>query len=486
MTRLDLGEIMQGERGTGTYTWIFPDNLTSPASILSAAITAVMRNIDTGAVTAVTGTLTGTAATTFTWARSAADSGTAGAFAVVFRAVVGGVDTYTLEAHLVVADNPAVDTVAGPALVGLPTDHAAWVAAGSAGGALGTAAYQAATAFEGALGNPATTGFLLSSTTGGTRSWITPPTATDRVAKAGDTMTGTLVLDPGIDDTANIFKIKVTDTDNSDFNFNISSAVFSGVTDIVCNWGFNNAVAGAADATEHAWYLQLENNYNFSSAVWAEYHLNLFPVGGTAFRPFQFQYKIDGSFGILSFRGTEFYFNSIDAADDSLTISGLGTVDKTIKLSGFLNLNPKLASGEGMKIVGGSSVTVFGLDTNSNQITWKGGITGWRDAANTTIMELNTTSKSLTVNGNFNVLMATATQYGIFVRPAVASTGDLISLRNSSNVIQFGVKSDGKILTNQTAANAATPSGATSKQLPIYDAAGTLLGYIPVYAAAWT
>lgn len=40
---------------------------------------------------------------------------------------------------------------------------------------LGTAATAAASAFENALGNPATNGYLLSSTTGGTRSWIAPP-----------------------------------------------------------------------------------------------------------------------------------------------------------------------------------------------------------------------------------------------------------------------------------------------------------------------
>ena len=39
---------------------------------------------------------------------------------------------------------------------------------------LGTAATQASTAFETALGNPSTSGYVLSSTTGGVRSWIAP------------------------------------------------------------------------------------------------------------------------------------------------------------------------------------------------------------------------------------------------------------------------------------------------------------------------
>lgn len=38
---------------------------------------------------------------------------------------------------------------------------------------------------------------------------------------------------------------------------------------------------------------------------------------------------------------------------------------------------------------------------------------------------------------------------------------------------------------SNSAANTNTPSGATAHQLPIYDASGTLLGYIPIYAAAW-
>jgi len=50
---------------------------------------------------------------------------------------------------------------------------------------------------------------------------------------------------------------------------------------------------------------------------------------------------------------------------------------------------------------------------------------------------------------------------------------------------QFAVGSDGKIRTNQAAANVATPSGATAYAMPIYNASGTLLGYIPVYAAQW-
>ena len=125
---INLRKITQGERGTLTFTWEFPENLTSPASISGAAITATMTDED-GATTAVSGTLTGTAATTCTWALSDGDSGTAGTFTVLFAAVVTGVTTYTLEATLEVIANPAVTGTQNDPLVSIPADDADWLAA---------------------------------------------------------------------------------------------------------------------------------------------------------------------------------------------------------------------------------------------------------------------------------------------------------------------------------------------------------------------
>lgn len=50
---------------------------------------------------------------------------------------------------------------------------------------------------------------------------------------------------------------------------------------------------------------------------------------------------------------------------------------------------------------------------------------------------------------------------------------------------QFMIKGDGDICTNQATANTNTPAGATAYKLAIHDKDGTLIGYIPVYAAAW-
>ncbi|MBK7179770.1 MAG: hypothetical protein IPH82_21760 [Chloroflexi bacterium] len=80
-----------------------------------------------GVTTAVSGTLTGTAATTCTWALSAGDSGTAGTFTVLFQAIVTGVTTYTLEATLEVIANPAVTGTQNDPLVSISAADAAWV-----------------------------------------------------------------------------------------------------------------------------------------------------------------------------------------------------------------------------------------------------------------------------------------------------------------------------------------------------------------------
>jgi len=68
---------------------------------------------------------------------------------------------------------------------------------------------------------------------------------------------------------------------------------------------------------------------------------------------------------------------------------------------------------------------------------------------------------------------------------AASQTADQIQSKNSAGTVEFAVGAGGKLKTNQAAANTHTPSGATAKQLPIYDAAGFLLGYIPIYGSAW-
>lgn len=73
----------------------------------------------------------------------------------------------------------------------------------------------------------------------------------------------------------------------------------------------------------------------------------------------------------------------------------------------------------------------------------------------------------------------------LVAQEAASQTADAVQTKNSSNTVQFAIGAGGKMKTNQATANTHTPSGATAKQLPIYDTAGTLLGYIPIYGSAW-
>jgi|JI10StandDraft_1071094.scaffolds.fasta_scaffold202791_3 hypothetical protein len=82
------------------------------------------------------------------------------------------------------------------------------------------------------------------------------------------------------------------------------------------------------------------------------------------------------------------------------------------------------------------------------------------------------------------------------ITPYLAATGsgtkNLIDLGTNTaadgggtHTTAFAIGSDGKIKTDQAGANTNTPSGATAHAMPIYNVAGTLLGYIPIYASAW-
>lgn len=62
--------------------------------------------------------------------------------------------------------------------------------------------------------------------------------------------------------------------------------------------------------------------------------------------------------------------------------------------------------------------------------------------------------------------------------------GKPLRIRNTSNDV-FLINGQGHIETNQSSANTNTPTGATAHQLAIYDEAGSLLGYIPIYGSAW-
>lgn len=132
---IDFGTIKQGSRPTVTFTWPLPSG-HAPTDFSGAALTGTMLNINTNDVTSITGTLTVTDGTarTITWEMTAADTGTDGPYGVTLKAVIAGLPVYTLFGRLVIEDNPSVNAVSNPALVGVSTDEAAWLTAAETAG----------------------------------------------------------------------------------------------------------------------------------------------------------------------------------------------------------------------------------------------------------------------------------------------------------------------------------------------------------------
>lgn len=67
---------------------------------------------------------------------------------------------------------------------------------------------------------------------------------------------------------------------------------------------------------------------------------------------------------------------------------------------------------------------------------------------------------------------------------ASAAGSKLLDLQVAAST-QFAIGKGGQIRTNQATTNTNTPTGATAKKLEIFDASGTSLGFIPIYASAW-
>lgn len=82
-------------------------------------------------------------------------------------------------------------------------------------------------------------------------------------------------------------------------------------------------------------------------------------------------------------------------------------------------------------------------------------------------------------NTQLKVVPNSASLVSILSKGAAAQTANLFECRNSSDALLFGIEADGDIRTSRSAA--ATTLGSVTDRLPIYDAAGSLIGYIPIY-----
>lgn len=309
------------------------------------------------------------------------------------------------------------------------------------------------------------------------------------VAKVGDTMTGVLQFDPGVDDSAEILRILSTSADAEDFRMNISGADFSGTWDSIFNWGFNQTEGGGRETdAKHTLYLQLEYDFLSGGQHYAEYHLNLQGASGAFnFRPFEYKYNIDGSTGSQIYTASQFQVVGLAGADTAIIATNIGSATtKTVGLYGILQLFPNTSNSAAMTITGSSSVAVFTLDSTVNDLNFKARVFGVSKTDGTLIFQVNGLNRSVNVTGQSIFTSHSDAAIPLILKGfSPTQSAALIQARSSADAIQFAIGPTGQLRTNQTAANTNTPSGATAYQLPIYNESGTLLGYVPVYGSAW-
>lgn len=137
------------------------------------------------------------------------------------------------------------------------------------GGTLGTAAYTAATAYEPALGNPGTNGFVLSSTTTGTRSWVANGFQ-NPMTTLGDTIYGaaagaaTRLAGPTVNGTYVLGEVVSASTSVAPAWINVNTIVAASVTNALT---INNGGSGAASGATFTGASAVTISYNTVGAT---------------------------------------------------------------------------------------------------------------------------------------------------------------------------------------------------------------------------
>jgi hypothetical protein len=83
------------------------------------------------------------------------------------------------------------------------------------------------------------------------------------------------------------------------------------------------------------------------------------------------------------------------------------------------------------------------------------------------------------VGANLLILAKVATAIPLTAKGAVGQTANLFQCVDSAGNTKFAIEADGDIRTSR--ASPATPPGSVTAKLPVYDASGTLLGFLPIY-----
>jgi hypothetical protein len=307
-------------------------------------------------------------------------------------------------------------------------------------------------------------------------------------AGSGEALTGTLYLDPGSDDSALLWRVPITTADVPDIIFRVGKATFSGVDDIVWNLGWNQ---GGEVATKHTWYLQMEYDYVTGGKRYVEAHFNLFGPGQTPqMRPLTLSYTTDATTGTVLWRTSTFYVSNM-ANVQKFSLTGLDS-SPVMRADASVQFYTPAVTNAFNVVSATNTITVFQIDGTANDVTIRPRLLVVKNiTSGTNWITANSFSNQLHIGtgaalARLSLTVENDTYKGFVVQAASGQTKTVIETQDSAAAVQFAIGPAGQLRTNQTAANTAAPSGVTARQLPIYDTAGTLLGYIPIYASAWT
>ena len=484
-----IGPLMQGQAGV-VMTFTLTDLAGTAVNLTGLTITGTITNNQTKATAALQGAiaLVTPASGIFSWTTDADDVGTAGSFKVIFTV---GTSLITLPAHLAIIETPAATITFGAALVGVTVAEAAWLTAALA--ALPNA---------GDLANvpdPAgvTDGYVWTADGADGADWEAPaePTNIGDWVVASNAFTLDLT---GSDPTSQImWQVEPYST-----GYTWRHSFFRNADNVTMNWGFNFTPGGAAlEAGKPGGYLQLESNYLVGGEYWTEWHIDHIQSDGSVIRPWGITINQASNYTTINWRGDSLQWLDY-ASGFQMMIAQPGATAATSEVSWYAN---QIVRPGTFFLVQGGNFLVHNADQSQQVSSYVfGGNYAFNAAAGTIGVQwyafdsfvINGTgtgwayaisSKQINATARHVITVPASQPWGSAVE-AVGAAGqseNIIVVKANGGAVLWGLGPAGQIKTNQDAVNTNTPSGATAHQLPIYNEAGTLLGYIPVYGSAW-
>lgn len=326
----------------------------------------------------------------------------------------------------------------------------------------------------------ATAGTALVAAVGGFAEWGAVTGVLPLTAGSGQALTGPLYMNPGSDDSAILFRVPTTSTNNGDILFNVNRADFSGVQDVVFNLGFNQSVGGSkVDSDIHAWAFQMENDYYTGGKHWVEAMLALSPVTGDALRPLMLQYETDASEGYFTIRATTFSVAPLTGGYHAIYVTTTGDQPTSVKFTGAIELWPTAASGSGVMIQGLDGVNpCFNLDTNTDAVAWKLSAVRWATKADADVLSIDMGTKQINTTGLLSLIPSAASVNPFRIIGLAGQSANLIHLYNSDSATLWAIKPNGAMLP-ATLADAAADNGtvyysSTASKLVYKDSGGTV------------